>query len=218
MAILRNGLLGGITGKLGNTVCYMVNGKQVVRMIVKSSKPPTEKQLNNRAQMSLVNDFLKPIKALINIGYAVEAKKRLASAYCLAVGYHKKHALKGEPSNSEINYSKVMVSSGEHPDLDDVYAVLDGNVLQISWLSEDNYRAHRCDQVMMLAYYPPVETDHSYRARFKLCGVDRFQGQDTMELPAELTGRPIEVYVFVVAVNGKAVSNSQYLGRLGEMS
>ncbi|GAA3936460.1 hypothetical protein GO495_13945 [Chitinophaga oryziterrae] len=46
MARLKNGLLGGITGAIGDIEGYMLNGKYIVRSRRrKSIKPPTEKQL-----------------------------------------------------------------------------------------------------------------------------------------------------------------------------
>lgn len=213
MAILKNGLLGGVTGKLGNTVCYMLNGKQVVRMIVKSTKPPTERQLVNRAELALVNGFLKPIKELIKIGYASLAKARKTSEYSLALGYNKKHALMGEKPNREIDYSKVRISQGDLRGLQDLRAIINGNLLEISWATGHIHGTHTYDQVMTLVYYPSISTNVTPLALFNLCGVRREQGQMVTPLPEEMTGRTLEVYVFVVGERGKMVSNSEYLGR-----
>jgi hypothetical protein len=59
MAYLKNGILGGLQGPVGDMVWYMLNGKYIVRSRRrKSTKPPTEKQLACRKRLTMVNDFL----------------------------------------------------------------------------------------------------------------------------------------------------------------
>lgn len=213
MAILKNGLWGGVTGKLGNTVCYVVKGKQVVRMIVKSTKPPTERQLASRADLALASGFLKPIKELIKIGYAPLARSRKTSEFSLAVGYIKKNALKVEAQDREIDYSKVRVSQGDLPGLSNLTVSVNEGLLKLSWTPEYFSNAHRRDQVMTLVYCPPTATRLTPFASYNLCGVHRGDGHMELALPEMMSSCPLELYVFVAEKNGKTVSNSEYLGR-----
>lgn len=214
MAIMKNGILGGITGKLGNAVYYVVNGKQYVRVHTVSMKPRTEKQLLLQAEMGIVNEFLRPVKALVNIGYGIEAKKQKRKAYNMVFGYLKKYALKGEGDNRQIDFTKVRLSSGGFPDLRETAAELNNDQLTLSWSPELYGDAWGSDRVMVLVYFPIVEP---YKNAFALSLIgesQRAEGGRVIQLPLHMEGRPIEVYVFVLAADGKAVSNTQYLGRL----
>ena len=45
MAISKNGILGGFSGRIGNVVGVKLNGEHILRTLPRpSKKPPTEKQ------------------------------------------------------------------------------------------------------------------------------------------------------------------------------
>ena len=180
----------------------------------KSIKPPTEQQLFSQAEMAMVAKFLRLIKPLIEIGYGMEAKREKRKPYNMAFSYHKKYGLKGEGADRQIDYAKVRLSEGRFPGLPQAAAERSSDQLTLSWSSDCFGAAWGSDQVMVLVYCPPVENENN---AFALCEIGlarRTEGAKTLQLPLHLVGRPTEIYVFVQAADGKAVSDTQYLGRI----
>jgi len=219
MAILRNGLAGGISGKVGNVVYYMMNGKQMSRVIGRRTKPPTEKELANWQAMTVATQFVRSVNEFIKAGFAREAKARKMQPQNAAVSYNRKHALKGQYPNIEIDYTKVLLSTGNLHGLRGCDVVLQGDAqegfaLCFTWnvLVEDQAWCSGNDQVMLMAYCP--EAEGRERAWFNLYGAMRHKGQDVLELPSVFTGKFVEVYVAVVAADRMRVSESRYVGRL----
>jgi len=230
MATLKNGIFGGISGKVGNTIYYMLNGKQVARKVGQTVKPPTLAQLANRQAMKVTADFLRPIGVFIRTGFGPEAERRNMYPQNAAVGFNKSYAVKGQYPDLEMDYAKVRVSCGNMLRLDNPGATWSGNVadgysLWFSWeVGTEDLEWPRCnDVVMLLAYFPEVALiDEEGNARglltaqacIKMDGARRKEGQDVLEIPAQLAGRPTEVYIAVVSEDGKKIADSQYLGRM----
>ncbi|TKC08997.1 DUF6266 family protein [Pedobacter frigoris] len=217
MGVLKNGIWGGISGRVGNRIYYMYKGKQVVRM-VGGSVPKTPKQLANLQAMKLVVDFLKPIMSFIQAGFSVEAHQKNKVPYHLAVGVNKKQALKGDYPEMEIDYENAVLSIGKLEGLTSVSVSLVGNLeegfsLRFDWeVSAEEREWPRCDdQVMLMAYFPEELEDNP--ACFTIAGAERNTGQDVLELPFYIAGKPIEVYVSVISEDRTEVADSRYLGR-----
>jgi len=122
------------------------------------------------------------------------------------------------------------VSCGNMLRLDNPGATWNGNAgdgysLLFNWqVGMEGQEWPRCnDVVMLLAYFPEVAiTDEegnatgllTAQACIKMDGARRKEGQDVLEIPVQLAGRPTEVYVAAVSENGKKIADSQYLGRM----
>ncbi len=127
MATLKNGIFGGISGKVGNTIYYMLNGKQVARKVGRTAKPPSLTQLANRQAMKVTAGFLRPISLFIRTGFGLEAARRNIYPQNVAMGFNKSYALKGQYPDLEMDYAKVMVSCGNMLKLDNPHVIMSGN-------------------------------------------------------------------------------------------
>ncbi|RZM24734.1 MAG: hypothetical protein EOO88_21795 [Pedobacter sp.] len=230
MATLKNGIFGGVSGKVGNTIYYMLNGKQMARKVGRTAKSPTSAQLANRQAMKVTIDFLRPLSAIIRTGFGLEAERRNIYPQNAAVGYNKSCAIKGQYPNLEMDYEKVLVSTGNMLKLYDPGATWSGNAedgysLWFNWdVGMEDREWPRCnDVVLLLAYFPEVALPEEGENRegflhaeacIKTDGARRKEGQDVLEIPAHLAGRPMEVYIAVVSENGRKIADSQYLGRM----
>jgi hypothetical protein len=113
MARLNNGLLGNPIGILGSFSGYMLNGQYIIRSRPRPSKqPPSTKQLANRQTMRIVNRFLKVCTPFVKVGFAGVTVANPIPAYSHAVAYQIKHTLKGEYPDLQLDYSKVLLSTG----------------------------------------------------------------------------------------------------------
>jgi hypothetical protein len=96
MGKLKNGAFGHLSGRIGNMVCYTVNGENLVREVGQSTTPPTEKKLANHQRMAVVNKFQKPLLPFLNLSFAKAAIEAGQNPYIAAISFNKINALKGE--------------------------------------------------------------------------------------------------------------------------
>ena len=216
MAILRNGMFGPVSGKIGNTVVYEVNNRTVVRIVGENHTPPTLKQLVNRNDMRVVNAFLKQVSPFIKVGFAEAAKAANMYPQNAAVSYNKKYALKGIYPDTEIDYQKVRLTEGRLPVLDGAVVQLAPGGLKFSWDPQNWMGWTRCnDQAMLMVYMPEVDPESGIiNAFYQLSGAKRLMGNDFLEIPAALMQQRMEVYISVIADDRKSVGCSVYLGRI----
>jgi hypothetical protein len=208
MAILRNGIAGHYSGKIGNLVFYIRNGKQVVRTIGRVTKPPTENQLRSRKELAVVIGFLKPITEFINIGFALKAMGSTRIPHNMAVSYNRLNALQGVYPDTAINYEKALVTQGSMLEAlsPTVEATAEG--LSFTWqCPADLPWPRETDRVMLLAYFPAWQ-----KAVYLLSGASRSLGVEVLTIQPGLLNEHIEVYISFIAENRNGIANSTYLG------
>jgi hypothetical protein len=211
MAYLKNGILGGLQGPVGDMVWYMLNGKHIVRSRRrKSTKPPTEKQLACRKRLTMVNDFLSGLIPYVQLGFTYTAEQKGYTGYNAATAYQMKHALIGQYPDYTIDYTKVRLTEGpmsnEHINAS---VTQRDNYLVFSWTADLSYE-HSSDRVMLLAYAPALN-----EAVYTLCGAKRMDGRDVLLLPdSTWGGKEIEIYLSFVSESRKQCTDSIYLGQM----
>lgn len=115
MAILKSGINGPFSGKVGNVVGYELNGQTVIRSLPAIVKrAPSKLTLINRMRMKVVSQFLRHIKTPIAFGYKNIAPKgsrigtfQSAQSYLLnnAIDFDAEHV-------PYVNPEKVLVFRG----------------------------------------------------------------------------------------------------------
>lgn len=209
MGTLKNGLAGHYEGKIGNLVFYLLKGKQVVRTRGKHKRPASIPQLQNRSELSVVMQFLKPIREFVNAGFAILALGSSKTPYNLAVSYNKINAVAGIYPNVIMDFSKILVSRGGLLQAINPAVELNFEGLTFSWEYPPDLEWPRAtDQVMLLAYFPEQQ-----RAEYKLYGARRSALTDALPLPADLLDKRMEVYISFIAENRREVADSAYLNR-----
>lgn len=208
MAIAENGPGGNHRGKLGNTVYYMLNGKNVSRIIGRSVKPATELQLKSRLETKMSSALLSRLKDFLHTGFALAAIKTNDNAFNEAVKANKKNIFKGTYPNLEFAYDRLFVSQGQLKPAQNWQVTQTEIGLQYTWDTDPEMPwPEATDQVMMLAYFPGEE-----KVFFNLFGKSRLSGSDVLEIPPSLQGKYMETYVSFIAANRKQVANSSYTG------
>lgn len=209
MGKLKNGILGETTGKIANTVSYMLNGVNVVRTIGENNHPPTDAQLANRIRTSLTAKLLRPIKPLIAITFKSLEFTQKDYAYNAATSYQKKNATQGEYPNISIDFSKVRIAQGNLMEALNPKVEVSDKGLLFSWDIDDKLEYNRKrDQVIVLAY---TSQDSAY---FLPSGARRSDGQQLLELKQFSKERNFETYIAFISDDRKEISNSQYLGQI----
>jgi len=211
MARLKNGILGGISGKINDVIGYMRYGKAFVKM--KSIKPVQERkpgQLEGQQRMAVVNGFINTMTEFVRIGFTLEAVKKTHSANAAAKSYHMKNAVIGSYPSLEIDYPKVLLCKGLiDPPVNISVAVLNTG-LQFSWeLSNRTEVYHKRSRVMLLAYAPSLK-----KSFYTLIGARIMERTDFLELPLAFKNQLLHLYAAFYSDDKKHISDSIYAGTI----
>lgn len=111
MGTIKQGILGGFSGKVGTVVGSTWKSVHYMRALAVSfSDPRTEKQKNQRSKFTAAVNFTKAMTPFLRFGYKEFSGQQ--SAFNAAVSYILKHAMKGSGTNVSIDYHKALVTRG----------------------------------------------------------------------------------------------------------
>lgn len=207
MGSIKQGLLGGVSGKVGNIVGYRRKGKDLVRVQAASiSDAKTPKQLKQRQKVATVMEFLKPILPFIRIGYKNYAQGR--TAYNTATSFLLKRCLtENEKGETEINYRRVMVSIGFLLPAMDATATYGEKGMTFAWTDNSGTGNAESTDTAMLLVYNKEKGANVYDMNAAL----RSDGTATLTLPKDWEGDTLVAYLSFVSADGEEVSNSMPL-------
>ncbi|TPV32745.1 hypothetical protein FJ651_10540 [Paucihalobacter ruber] len=209
MAFINQGILGGVSGKVGSVVGARWRGRNIIRSLPsRRNYTPTAAQEDQRERFGTVIQFLSPIRAIVSAFYG--KKQGDKSAYNLATGYHLKEALLPNlPDGYVINYTKVLISKGDLLGLANPTVSPDVNQqLTISWLDNSGQgNAAATDELIVVVYNPTLEL-------FETANPAGTRDLTTvqMPLPAYWAGQEVQVWATFVTQDRKLAATSSYLG------
>lgn len=206
MARQKNGVT---TGKIGETVTYLLNGELVTRGIGVTNKKPTKPQLTFRQKTRILNAFLKKIVEFIGVGFEFEGFKERKRAYALAFGYNLVNAFKGAYPKMSIDFKNVKLTSGEMPDISNPAVEVVNEGFKFSWNPKTiEVGTHWTDQVMLMAYFPKLK-----KAMYITAGANRDAGSCLLPLYETSHGHIAETYISFISNDRRSISNSIYTGQ-----
>lgn len=209
MATYKRGINGPVSGKIGSAIGASWRGIDYLRSLPDITKPPTEKQLNQRLLFALVNGWLKPLRKLIWIGYQIFTGTKTPMNGC--VSFHMTKAVSGQAPNYEIDFAQVVLSRGELliSFIKEVLCLL-GAILNIKW--DDVTASAFCsdnDKATFIVYNPAKEKFITFE------GITERQAKEVnLRLPADFAGDVVHGWMSYVNTKGDAVSTSVYLGEV----
>jgi len=206
MARIKNGILGGFSGKLGPVVGYGVGKKSFIRTLPNVPKKFTAKELLNQKKFKLVSDYLNPFSPLLKVGFKNYFTE--TGGLRAAISYTYKNALLLQDDAWKIDPALIKISGGELPQaIAPTVALSMANTLTISWKNKG--RSNLNDQLILLVY----DTEKSYAMTMIYDGPLRHTGQVELKLPKRLQKRSLDIYIGFIAADRSIQSDSQYLGR-----
>lgn len=208
LAIIKNGILGPGSGKVGPVVMVQRNGKSYLRAVETSRKDPnTAAQQKQRNFYKDVVDFLTPICSYIDKGIVPYDKN--TTSYNVALSQIMKEASVETEEAKSIDYSKVEVSKGSLRGVDNVTATYSDGKMTFSWVddSSEEERVSASDNVM-----PMVYNIDKQRAVFKLKSFTRSDASAVLDVPSHWSGDKVVAYVGVRNDELNKCSDSIYLG------
>lgn len=215
MARIGKGILGGVSGKVGNVVGGNWKGIDYLRILPASvANPKTPKQMDQRTKFMKVISFLQPLTDVIRIGFKAYATKM--TAFNAAMSYNFKHSITGSYPDYAIDFSKALLSRGNLSSaLNPV--VSSDMAAQLSFGWDDNSgdgNALSTDKVMVIAVNPLKE-----KAIYVLEAASRADGSANLTVPATWSGDTVHCFICMTVLdalinsgNKKAISNSVYAG------
>ncbi|MBQ8502571.1 MAG: hypothetical protein IJ494_09850 [Bacteroides sp.] len=208
MANIKQGLLGGVSGRVGNVIGFRRRGKDLLRVQathINDAKSP--RQLKQREKMSTVMDFLSPIMPFIRIGYRNYAQGR--AAYNMAVSYLVKRCMEeGTDGENCLNLQRTMVSIGFLNGVTDAVLSRQDNLLTVIWSDNGGTgNAESSDNVMLLVYNP-VRKESTYLLAAATRGDEKAQ----IKIPQNWQkDNPVVYLTFAAQAEDGEVSNSIFL-------
>jgi len=208
MAIISQGILGGISGKIGNVVGGSWKGIDYLRIMPASiANPKTPAQVDQRSKFVTVIKFLQPMVDFIRVGFKLYAVKM--TQFNNAMSYNLKNAITGTYPDYAIDYSKALVSRGSLAGATGAaVASVSATEMNLSWSDNTGTGgALATDKSLLLAYDTSTGT-----VVYNTAGAARSIGAETLAVPTELAGSTFETFLGFISEDGSQVSNSVYLG------
>lgn len=204
MGIIKNGIMGGFSGKTGPVVGYQRKGKNCMRSLPrKRTSPPTPNELIGREKFAYVQTWLQPLTNFLRVGFQNYSPD--FEGFVAAKSYNLKNALIGSSPNFQIDPALALVSFGDMNRPAIASAVAEsGQVISFNWSGGEFVYD---DRAMLVAY---DTTDG--RARFNTASERADGGYAKLKLDESFIGKHVDVYLAFVSEDRKRRSTSQYLG------
>lgn len=207
------GINGNFSGKIGPTVGRISKGRTITSIYQPSvNNPRTQKQTTARARFTLVVKFLATLTGWAKI--MCKGISRYGSTYngLLAMNMEDGNTeiISGTYPNLELALDKVELCRG---DLDLPYnpsAVVDSNVLNISWTDNTGAGDALATDVACIVAYNSAKEQPIYTTS----GDTRMDCLASLTLPTSWSGDAVDVWFAMRRADGSMVSNSVYLGNI----
>ena len=208
MGTIKQGILGGFSGKVGTVIGGTWKGISYMRGLALSiANPQTDAQLDQRQKWSVTMHFLKPVTQFLRTGFKNLAIKM--TAFNAAVSYNIQNAISGAYPNYAIDYPNALLAKGNLASaLNQVATSTVAGTVKFDW--QDNsgeIGASALDKTLLVVYNPTQNqavTVSGLTARADLT--------QTITVPSSFSGDLVECYMAFITADGQTVSNSAFAG------
>lgn len=215
MTKIRKGILGGVSGKIGNVIGGNWKGIDYLRSVpanVTNSNSPL--QMAQRLKFAAVLRFVKPLKEVFRFGFSAYAVKM--TAYNAGFAYNYANALSGDYPDYEIDYSRALLTKGSLPGVfNSEITAQPGAKLKITWHDNTGEVNAQITDFLFLVVYNPSKG----QAIIRLNVATRKDESVVADIPASYAGDTVQCFLGFTALNAAltgqtkdAVSDSSYAG------
>lgn len=206
MGKIKQGILGGFSGKVGPVIGSSWKGKAYMKGIALSfNDANTLEQQVQRQKFSLTVGFVYTLKSFILMTFRSVAEGM--TELNAAVSYNIQHAISGAFPNQTVDYSKALVGDGP---IDNVYnpqMAFEEGALQFMWTDNSGIgNAEMNDNIYVVAYNPD-----KHAAVQNLLGP---RNSRTGSLATPASWADDTVHVWTVAMRSNTSGRSTYLGSI----
>lgn len=209
MAKWKKGLLGKLSGSIGNVVVSSWKGIPYIRSKPSGNTSNTPAQQRQRSKFGVVIKFVNQLKPVINRGfkYNTDRMTELNSA----TSYLMKHAMKGDEDTPTLDYPAVLVARGSLPGPADASAERDGKAITLQWTMRENAGTKRKDDYLVAVAYD-AKNERAYCE--VATNVHRQDEQYTFTPDGAPDGQPLHIYLAFADAGGGDACDSMYLGEI----
>ncbi|HHV84965.1 MAG TPA: hypothetical protein GXX42_03975 [Petrimonas sp.] len=208
MATIKQGILGGFSGKVGTVVGGTWKGIHYMRSLPTSVRNPrTEAQMKQRTKFLIIINFLKPITPFIRTGFKAYANKQ--TAFNAAMSYNVSNAISGDFPDFKLDYPNALVSRGSLLPAEDATATVAEDKMTFAWADNSGTSNAQATDKAMALMYNSVKGE----AVFDTASAERSAKTANLAIPAGWTGDTVEIYLGFVSEDGSLIANSVYLGQ-----
>ncbi|MBD9094429.1 MAG: hypothetical protein EGQ20_18160 [Bacteroides oleiciplenus] len=203
MGTIKQGILGGFSGKVGTVVGSTWKSVHYMRALsVSFSDPRTEKQKIQRSKFTAAVNFTKAMTPFLRFGYKEYSGQQ--SAFNAAVSYTLKHAMKGSGTSVSIDYNKALVTHGSLMPVFDATVTVSENKAAFTWTDNSGMGdAAVTDAAMLLAYNKDKKM-----AVYDIAAATRADAKAELNLPANWSDDALAVYLGFCNEDSSNVANS----------
>jgi hypothetical protein len=211
MGTIKQGILGGFSGKVGSVIGGSWKGISYMRGIALSiSNPRSDGQLAQRAKWSVVMHFLQPITQQLRDGWRKYAIKM--TAFNAAFKNTILNAVTGTYPNYAINYPAALVADGSLPSvLNPVAASTVAGTVLFTWDDNSDETGAADTDTIVAVVYNAVKNWAVTISNL----ADRGEGTLAVTVPSAFSGDLVHCYLYFNTVAGAEVNNvskSKYAG------
>ena len=213
MGVIKKGILGGVSGKVGTVIGGSWKGIDYLRSIPASvANPKTQKQQMQRSKFLLVLNFLKPLTGFVSVGFRQYANQQ--TGFNVAMSYNVKNAVSGTYPNYTMNYPNAQLSRGQLTGVSTPAVVSTvSKTLPITWQDNSTIgNAKTTDLASFVIYFPTLN-----EAFYVFNTMPRNVGIIDLVLPAKYSTKQAQCYMTFQSADGQEIANSTYIGSVTVM-
>jgi hypothetical protein len=213
MGVIKQGILGGVSGKVGTVIGGSWKGIDYLRSIPSSvANPKTQKQQMQRSKFLLVLNFLKPLTGFLSVGFRQYANGQ--TGFNVAMSYNVKNAVSGVFPNYAMNYPNAQLSRGNLTGVaSPVVASTVAKTVKFTWQDNSTIgNAKSTDLAQLVVYFPTLN-----EAVYALNTMPRNIGSIDLTVPAKYSTKQAQCYMTFQSADGKEIATSTYIGTVTVM-
>ncbi|MFV0521997.1 MAG: DUF6266 family protein [Mangrovibacterium sp.] len=184
MGKINQGILGGVSGQVGNVIGGTWKGIDYLRIKPSSvTNPRTEGQVDQRSKFSTVLRFLQPMTD----GFKLYANKM--TQFNAAMSYNLNNAITGAYPNFAIDYANSLVTRGNLTGaVDGAVSSPSAAIVDVTWTDNSGSGSALATDKAMILLYNATRGE----SVFTTAGPVRTAGTETISVPSEYTGEDVE--------------------------
>lgn len=208
MGKFQVGILGGFEGKVGTVVGGRWKGIDYMRHKGRrSTKPPTQAQLDHQAKFTLVTKFIHRF-SLLTMRSFKETPELTGTNVAFAYNYGR--AIVGAYPSYRLDFSQVALSIGDLQNaILPTSAAAGSGKIKYDWQDNSGDTLASADDIAILAAY----CEETNQAIFTMAGAARSAKTDTLNV-GNFTGKTVQTWVSFVSKDGKLYASSIYTGEV----
>lgn len=210
MGSIKQGILGGFSGKVGTVVGSSWKGTQYMRGLATNVKDAnTLAQQMQREKFSITVKFLSKINPFITYGYKNYTAKKTPSNVGMSYIMHN-DCIVGEFPNYTINFQALKVALGQLKKAEDPTAALASGTATIRWTDNSGNGNAQADDLVMALLYNKDKSE----AEYDIGNATRADATLTFSYPSSWSGDHVVAYLSFMSEDNKLVAESDYLGEI----